>query len=150
MRARAANLNKAVYLLLSLFLYIRSTRVAFVWTPTHHYLPSLPINLWVILLEPGKPEDDVLFPKVSDHEGHVFHMSIILENCVYNFHDQTCLVMSSTNIEDWDGTLQIPSAKSVTFHIVPFHELTSGSAVDKCRSGFDFCHIHGLDLYFNS
>ena len=75
-------------------------------------------------------------------------MSIILENCVYNFHDRTCLIMSSINIEDWDGTLQLLSAKSVTFHIVLVHELTSGSTVYECRSGFDFHSVRGLDLYF--
>ena len=77
-------------------------------------------------LEPSKPRDDVLFPKVSDCKGHAFRMSIIPENCVYNFHDQTCLVASSINVEDWDGTLQLLSAKSVTFHIVLVNELTSG------------------------
>ena len=107
MRAGAANLDKMVYfpLFLSLFPYVCSTRVAFVWTLTHHYLPSLPVNLQVMLLEPSKPKDEVLFHKVSDCEGHAFCMSIILENCVYNFHDQSCLIMSSVNIEDWDGTL---------------------------------------------
>ena len=125
-----ANLDKVVYLplFLSLFLYVHSTCVAFVWTSTHHYLPSSPVNFWVMLLEPSKPKDDVLFPKVSDCEGHVFHVSIILEDCVYNFHDQTCLVASSINVEDWDGTLQLLSAKSVTFHIVLVNELTSGCA----------------------
>ena len=102
-----------------------------------------------MLLKPSKPEDDVLFPEVSDHKGHAFCMSIILENGVYNFRDRTCLITSSINIEDWDGMLQLPSAKSVTFHIVPVHELTSGSAVDECRSGFDFCSVRGLDLYFD-
>ena len=89
MRAGAANLDKTVYfpLFLSLFPYVRSTCVAFVWTLTHHYLPGLPVNLWVMLLEPSKSEDDVLFPEVSDCEGHVFHMSIIPENCVNDFHD---------------------------------------------------------------
>ena len=102
-----------------------------------------------MLLEPSKPEDDVLFPEVSDREGLAFHMSIIPENCVYNFCDRTCLITSSINIEDWDGTLQLRSAKSVTFHIVPVHELTGGSTVDKCRSRFDFHSVRGLDLYFN-
>ena len=74
-------------------------------------------------------------------------MSIILENCVYNFHDRTCLIMSSINIEDWDGTLQLLSAKSVMFHVVPVHELTGGSTVNECRSRFDFCSVCGLDLY---
>ena len=119
------------------------------WALTHHYFPSLPVNLRVMLLEPSKPEDDVLFPEVSDCKGRAFHMSIILENHVYNFCDRTCLVTSSVNIEDWDGTLQLPSAKSVTFHIVPVHELAGGSAVDKCRSGFDFHSVCGLDLYFD-
>ena len=102
-----------------------------------------------MLLEPGKPKDDVLFPKVSDCEGCAFHMSIILENCVYDFCDRTCLVMSSINIEDRDGTLQLPSVKSVTFHIVLVHKLASGSTVDECRSGFDFRSVCGLDLYLN-
>ena len=102
-----------------------------------------------MLLEPSKPEDDVLFPEVSDCKGCTFHMSIILEDCVYNFHDRTCLVTSSINIEDWDGTLQLPSAKSVVFYIVLVHELTSGSAVNECGSRFDFRSVRGLDLYFN-
>ena len=102
-----------------------------------------------MLLEPSKPKDDVLFPEVSDCKGRAFHMSIIPENCVYNFCDRTCLIMSSINIEDWDGTFQLLSAKSVMFHIVLVHELASGSAVNECRSGFDFHSVRGLDLYFN-
>ena len=84
-----ANLDKTVYLLLflSLFLYVCSIHVAFVWTPTHHYLLGLPVNLRVMLLEPSKSEHDVLFPKVSDCEGHAFHMSVIPENCVEDFCD---------------------------------------------------------------
>ena len=146
-----ANLDKTVYFLLflSLFPYVRSTHVAFVWTLTHHYLPGLPVNLWVMLLEPSKSKDDVLFPKVSDCEGRAFRMSIIPENCVNDFRDQTCLVTSSIHIENWDGTLQLPSGKSVTFHVVLVHELTSGSAVYECRSGFDFHSVCGLDLYLN-
>ena len=109
MGARVTNLDEAIYplLFLSLFLYIHSTRVAFVWTLTHHYLLSPPVNLWVMLLEPSKSKDDVLLPKVSDCKGHVFHMSIILEDCVYNFCDRSCLIASSINIEDWDGMLDI-------------------------------------------
>ena len=151
MRAGAANLDKMVYLLLflSLFLYVHSTRVAFVWTPTHHYLLGLPVNLWVMSLGSSKSKDDVLFPEVSDCEGRAFRMSIILENCVNDFRDQTCLIASSIDFEDWDGTLQLLSVKSVTFHIVPVHELAGGSAVDECRSGFDFHSVCGLDLYFN-
>ena len=89
MRAGAANLDKAVYLslFLSLFLHVCSACVAFVRALTHHYFLSLPVNLQVMLLEPGKPKDDVLFPKVSDCKGHAFRMSIILENCVNNFRD---------------------------------------------------------------
>ena len=107
MGASVTNLDKVVYslLFLSLFLYIHSTHVAFVWTSTHHYLPSLPVNLQVMLLEPSKPKADVLFPEASECKGCAFYMPIILENCVYNFHDQSCLIMSSVNIEDWDGTL---------------------------------------------
>ena len=107
MGAGATNLDKVVYplLFLSLFTYVHSTCVAFVWTPTHHYLPSLPVNLWVMLLEPNKPKDDILLPKVSDCEGRAFRVSIIPEDCVYNFRDQSCLITSSINIEDWDGTL---------------------------------------------
>ena len=106
MGARVTNLNKVVYplLFLSLFPYIHSTHVAFVWTPTHHYLPSPPVNLWVMLLEPSIPEDDVLLPEVSDCKGCAFCMSIIPEDYVYGFHDQSCLI-SSVNIEDWDGML---------------------------------------------
>ena len=144
-------MDKAVYplLFLSLFPHICSTCVAFVRAPTHHYFPSLPVNFRVMLLEPGKPKDDVLFPEVSDCEGCAFRMSIILENCVYNFRDRTCLITSSVNIEDWDGTLQLPSVNSVAFHIVPVHKLAGGPAVDECRSGFDFHSVCGLDLYLN-
>ena len=107
MGAGATNLDKVVYplLFLLLFSYVHSTCVAFVWTLTHHYLPSLPVNLQVMLLEPSKPKDDVLFPEVSDCKGCAFHVSIIPENCVYDFCDQSCLIMRSINIEDWDGML---------------------------------------------
>ena len=75
-------MDKAVHplLFLLLFLYVHSTHVAFVWTPTHHYLLSLPVNLPVMLLEPSKPKDDILLPEVSDCEQHAFRVSIIPED----------------------------------------------------------------------
>ena len=89
MGAGVTDLDKVIYplLFLSLFLYIHSTCVAFVWTPTHHYLLSLPVKLWVMLLEPSKPEDGILLPEISDCKGCAFCMSIIPEDRVYNFCD---------------------------------------------------------------
>jgi len=40
--------------------------MTFVWAATQGHLVSLPVDLWVVLHEPGETEDNVELSEVSD------------------------------------------------------------------------------------
>ena len=52
--------------LLMLLPCFQTESVALGWTSAHYYLLGLPVNLWVVLWEPGETEDDVLFSEAGD------------------------------------------------------------------------------------
>jgi len=61
-------------------------------TSVHLHFFSLPIDLWVVVLEPGITKDHVLPSEAGDNEKHPFGVGFVTENHVYHFRDLTCLV----------------------------------------------------------
>jgi len=61
-------------------------------TLVHMYLSSLPIDLWVVVLEPGIAEDHALLSKTGDSEEHPFGVSFVTEDYIHHFRDLICLV----------------------------------------------------------
>ena len=52
------------------------TGVTFVWTVAHGHFLGLPVDLWVVLLEPGEAKDAILCSQASDCKGGVFRVVI--------------------------------------------------------------------------
>jgi hypothetical protein len=136
-------------LFLQLRLDFRSTCATFVRTATHEDLAGLPVDLWVVLLKPCKPQYNVLLPKTSDCEGSPLRVAIITENCIYNFRDRPSLVRTSVYIEHRYRAVEFLGGEPVPLHISTVHELSSSSAVHKCRTRLDFRSVRCLDLYLD-
>ena len=127
----------------------RPTHVTPGGVSTHHYLLGLPVSLWVVLLEPGEPKDDVLLPQAGHCKRGAFHVPILVENCIYNFCDGSCLIRASIHIKYWDGTSEFPCGQPVLLYMVTVYELASGSTVYKCRPRLDPCSISCLNFHFD-
>ena len=56
------------------------------------YFSSLPIDLWVVVLEPGVAEDHALLSETGDSKECPFRVSFVIENYIHHFRDLTCLV----------------------------------------------------------
>ena len=125
------------------------TGVTFVWTVAHGHLPSLPVDLQVVLLEPGEAQDDILLSQAGDCEGGAFRVVIESEDCIHNPCNGVRFVWSAIYVVDWNGTDEFSSGEAVAFHIAPVHELTHGTTVYKGWTGFDFSGVCGLDSHFD-
>jgi len=64
----------------------------------HLHFSGLPIDLWVVVLEPGITEDHTLSSEAGDSEEHPFGVGFVTENHVYHFRDLTCLVGRAIHI----------------------------------------------------
>ena len=67
--------------------------------PVHLHFSGLPIDLRIMVLEPGVAEDHVLLPEVGDSEEHLFRVGLIMENYVYYFRDLPCFVRGAIHVE---------------------------------------------------
>jgi len=56
------------------------------------YLSSLPIDLWVMVLEPGIAKDHALLSETRDSEEYSFRVSFVTEDYIHHFRDLICLV----------------------------------------------------------
>jgi len=65
----------------------------------HLYFSSLPIDLWVVVLEPGVTEDHTLPSKARDSEEHPFRVGFVTEDYVHHFRDLTSLIGGAIYVE---------------------------------------------------
>ena len=134
---------------LSFFCNLCLTVVTFVWTAAHGHLLGLPVDLWVVLLEPGEAQDDILLSQAGDCEGGAFRVVIESEDCIHNLHNGARFIWSAIYIVDWNGMDEFLSGEAVAFHITPVHELTHGTTVHKGWTRFDFSGVCGLHSHFD-
>ena len=64
----------------------------------HIYLSGLPINLWVIVLEPGVAKDHALLFEIGYSEEHPFGVGFVMEDYVHHFRDLTSLIRGAVHI----------------------------------------------------
>jgi len=69
----------------------------------HLYFSGLPIDLQVVVLEPGITEDHVLPSKTGDSKEHPFRVGFVMENYVYHFGDLTYLIGGAVHVVHWYG-----------------------------------------------
>jgi len=107
----------------------------------------LPINLRIIVLEPGVTEDHALLPEVRDGEEHPFGVGFITEDHVYHLRDLSGYIRGTVYVEHWYGARDVPSANTLRTDKISIYEIACGSGVQKHFDGVYFASIRGTNLY---
>src|SRR5882762_4152989 len=133
---------------MALLLDLCPTSAAAAWTPRHFNLTCTPIDLRVVLTEPGVSQYHVLVAKTGYSEMGTFGMVSVPENHVYHLSDGSCFIGRTINIVHWDGACKRSGSELVLLNIVPVDEKSVSSAVQKCLHGLGLLGVgcHNLDL----
>jgi len=114
----------------------------------HLYFSGLPIDLWVVVLEPGITEDHVLLSKAEDSEERPFGVGFVAEDYVYNFGDLACLVGGTVHVVYRYGARDAPSVNTFCLDKVSIYEVAHSSRVQKRFDGVHFAGVCGADFYW--
>jgi len=114
----------------------------------HLYFSSLPIDLWVVVLEPGITEDHVLLPEAGDSEEHSFRVGFVVEDYVYNFGDPACFIRGTVHIVHRYGARDAPSVNTFCPYEVSIYEVAHSSRVQKRFDGVHLPGVCGADFYW--
>jgi len=117
-------------------------------TSVHLYFSSLPIDLWVVVLEPGITEDYVLPSEAGDSEEHPFRVGFVIENHVYYFRDLTCLIGGAIHIVHQYGARDAPGVNAFRSDEVLIYEVAHSPRVQKCLDGMHLTGVYGTDFYW--
>jgi len=107
----------------------------------------LPVDLQIMVLEPGVTEDHALFSKVGDDKGHPFRVGFITEDHIYHFGDLSGFIRGTVHIEHWYGARDVPGADTLCTDKIFIYEIACGSGVQKRFDGMYFASVSGTDLY---
>jgi len=107
----------------------------------HLYFSGLPIDLWVVVLEPGITEDHVLLSETGDSEERSFRVGFVVEDYVHNFGDLACLVRGTIHVVHQYGARDAPSINTFRPDEVSIYEVAHNSRVQK---RFDRVHLAGV------
>ena len=111
------------------------------------HFSSLPVDLWIMVLEPGVTEDHALLPEIGDGEERPFRVGFIMEDHVYHFRDLSGFVRGTVHIEHWYGVRDVLGANTLHTDKIFIYEIACGSGVQKRFDGMYFAIISGTDLY---
>jgi len=114
----------------------------------HLYFSSLPIDLRVVVLEPGITKDHVLPSKAGDSEERPFGVSFVTENYVYHFGDLTCLIGGAVHIVYWYGTRDAPGVNTLRMDEVLIYEVVYSTKVQKRLDRIYLAGVYGADFYW--
>jgi len=114
----------------------------------HLYFSGLPIDLRVVVLEPGITEDHVLLSKARDSKECPFRVGFVVEDYVYNFGDLACLIGGAIHVVHRYGARDALSVN--TFHLdeVLIYEVVCSSRVQKRFDGMHLAGVCGADFYW--
>jgi len=114
----------------------------------HLYFSGLPIDLRVVVLEPGITKDHVLLSEAGDREERPFGVSFVVEDYVYNFGDLACLVGGTVHIVHRYGARDALSVNTFCSDEVSIYEVTRISRVQKRFDGVHLAGVCGADFYW--
>jgi len=117
-------------------------------TSVHLHFSSLPINLQVVVLEPGITEDHVLPSEAGDSEECPFRVGFVMENHIYHFRDLTCLVGGAVHIVHQYGARDAPGVNAFRLNKVSIYEVARSSRVQKRLDRMHLAGICGADFYW--
>src|ERR1700727_267472 len=113
------------------------------------YFLGLPIDLWVMLLEPGVSQYHTLFPKLSHCKLSAFCMILILEDHIGNLSDCPCLVWGTIYIKYWNWSSESPSWDLVILNPLGVHKQTGGTTVKERVRGPLHSSVSGFYLHLH-
>jgi len=111
----------------------------------HLYFSSLPVDLWVVVLEPGVAEDHTLPSNAGDSKECPFRVSFVMEDYVHHFRDLTGLVGGAVHIVYWYGVRDALGVN--TFRTDKVYEVAHSSGVQKCLDRMHLAGVCGTDFY---
>jgi len=112
------------------------------------YFSGLPIDLRVVVLEPGITEDHVLLPKAGDSEERSFGVGFVAKDYVYNFGDPACFVGGTVHVVYRYGARDAPSVNTFRLYEVSIYEVARSSGVQKRFDGVHLAGVCGADFYW--
>ena len=114
----------------------------------HLYFSGLPIDLWVVVLEPGVTKDHVLPSEARDSEERPFEVGFVMENHIYHFRDLTCLVGEAVHIVHQYGARDAPGVIAFRSDEVSIYEVACSSRIQKRLDGMHLAGVCGADFYW--
>jgi len=113
----------------------------------HLYFSSLPIDLQIVVLEPGVTKDHALPSKAGDSEECSFRVGFVMENYVHHFRDLTGLVGGAVHVVHRYGTRDALGANIFHMDKVLIYEVARSSGVQKRLDGIHLASVCGTDFY---
>ena len=109
----------------------------------HLYLSGLPIDLWVVVLEPDIAEDYALLSKVRDSEKHLFRVGLVVKDYIYHFRDLPCFVGGAIYIVHWYRARDALGANTLHMDKVFVYEAAHSFGVQECLNEM---HLAGVSV----
>jgi len=114
----------------------------------HLYFSGLPIDLRVVVFEPGITEDHVLLSEAGDSEEGPFGVGFVAKDYVYNFGDLACLVGGTVHVVHRYGARDASSVNTFRPDEVSIYEVARSSGVQKRFNGVHLAGVSGADFYW--
>jgi len=135
-------------LLRHLFLLYHTASFALRRASVHLYFSSLPIDLQVVVLEPGVTEDHTLPSETENSKEHPFGVVFVTEDYVYHFKDLTGLIGGAIHVIHWYGVRDAPGANTFRMDKVLIYEVAYSSGVQKHLDRIHLAGVSGADFYW--
>src|SRR3981189_3135430 len=100
-------------------------------TSRHPDLFRLPVDLGVVLAKPGEAEDHALLASRGDCELGPLGMAFVAQDNVCGLGDSTCLVRSSIDVVDGNGSGEATGGEVVQADILSVDEKPGSTTVDE-------------------
>jgi len=114
----------------------------------HLHFSGLPIDLRVVVLEPGITKDHVLLSEAGDSKERSFGVGFVAEDYVYNFGDLACLIGGTVHVVHRYGARDAPSVNTFRLYEVSIYEVARSSRVQKRLDRVHLAGVCGADFYW--
>jgi len=113
----------------------------------HLYFSGLPIDLRVVVLEPGITKDYVLPSEAGDSKVRSFGVGFVMENYIYHFGNLTCLVRGAVHVVHRYWVRDALGVNTFCMDEVSIYEVARSSGVQKRLDGMHFAGVCGANFY---
>ena len=112
----------------------------------HVDLFGFPVNLRVVLADPGEAQDHALLAQLHDRKLSVLCMPIVPEDDIRNLTDCTTLIGCSIDVIDWDQLCERTRGDIICACPFGVHEQSRCTAVDKQLSAAFDTGVRGFNF----